>query len=136
MVIVLVILAILVVSAGGLYAYKWIQQLKLERMIKHEYDVAVTIWKYARLVKSQTDEALKRGGGVIDFQKIAVPHSRGYKVSLELAATGFKIYAVPDRHNKTGRLSFYTDQTLTVRASDRGGARATVDDVEYPGVGG
>jgi hypothetical protein len=102
-------------------------------MRQNEYETAVTIWDYARLVKSEIDEAIHQGTGVIDFTKITVPHSRGYKVSIELIGSYFRIYASPDRHAKTGLLSFVTDNTLTVKAADHAGAQAASDDPEYKG---
>jgi len=75
----------------------------------------------------------KPGAGVLDFTKITVPHSQGYRISLELIGGYFRIYAVPARYNRTGRLSFLTDNTLSVRASDRAGQQATSEDAEYKG---
>ena len=71
--------------------------------------------------------------GVLDFTKITVPHSQGYRISLELIGGYFRVYAVPARYNITGRLSFLTDNTLSVRASDRAGQQASCEDGEYKG---
>ncbi|MFY9572506.1 MAG: hypothetical protein WAV20_13990, partial [Blastocatellia bacterium] len=94
---------------------------------------AVTLWEYARVVKEQIDNTIRLGSGVLDFTKIAVPHSQGYKISFELIGVYFRIYAVPARYNRTGKLSFLTDNTLSVRASDRAGQQATSEDGEYKG---
>lgn len=102
-------------------------------MKQNEYDAAVTIWEYARLVKTEIDEAIRQGTGIIDFTRITVPHSKGYRVSLELIGSYFRVYAIPGRHAKTGRLSFVTDNTLIVRAADRDGEQATCGDPEYKG---
>ncbi|MCI0487504.1 MAG: hypothetical protein L0229_12995 [Blastocatellia bacterium] len=134
MAIALVIIALVFVTALGLHAYKRMMESREARMTENEYNTAVTLWNYARLVKSQIDEAARQGTGVIDFYKITVPHSSGYKMSLELISHSFRIYAIPDRYNRTGRLSFYTDSTITVRASDRSGGRATANDQEYAGT--
>lgn len=107
--------------------------MREQRMNANEYEVAVMLWNYARQVKSEIDEAVRRGSMVLDFQKIAVPHSRGYKVSIELAGTSFKVFAVPEQYNKTGRLSFFADSSITVRACDRAGDQATEQDSEYTG---
>ena len=133
MVIILIILAGVFVCALGLHGYKQLQIRREKRMCQHEYDTAVTLWEYARLVREQIDGAVRQGKGVLDFQTITVPHSPGYRVSLELIGTYFRVYAVPNKYNRTGRLSFVTDTTLSVRASDRAGNPASADDPEYEG---
>jgi len=133
MAIVLVILASIFVIALGLHAYKQLMQRRLQRMVENEYNAAVTLWNYGRLVKSQLDETVQQRVGVIDFYKITVPHSPGYRVALELSSYRFRVYAVPERYHRTGRLSFYLDNEVTVRASDRAGERAGEQDPEYEG---
>jgi hypothetical protein len=133
---ILIILAAVSVCAVGLHAYKQYRIRQQERMNQNEYNAALTIWEYARVVKSQIDDAIQQGTGVIDFTKITVPHSQGYKVSLELIGSYFRVYAAPDRYARTGRLSFVADNTLVVRAADRSGEHATADDPEYKGDSG
>jgi hypothetical protein len=136
MVIVLIILAAIFVGVLGAHAYKQFKIREQQRMSENEYKIAVTLWEYARLVKQQVDGASRHGTGVLDFTKITVPHSQGYRISLELIGGYFRVYAVPDRYNRTGRLSFLTDNTLSVRASDRGGQQSTSEDPEYKGEQG
>ena len=131
--IILVVLSAVFVGALALHAYKQYKIRLQQRIGENEYAVAVTIWEYARLVKSEIDDAIRQGAGVLDFAKIAMPHSQGYKVSLELVGSYFRIYAAPDRYAKTGKLSFVADNTLIVRAADRSGERAAADDPEYKG---
>jgi hypothetical protein len=100
-------------------------------MNENEYNAAVTSWEYARMVKDAVDTAIRQGSGVLDFTKITVPHTQGYQISLELIGAYFRVYAVPARYNRTGRLSFLTDNTLSVRASNRSGQPATAEDGEY-----
>jgi hypothetical protein len=102
-------------------------------MKQNQYDAAVTVWEYATLVKNQISAAVREGSDVLDFSKIAVPHSSGYKVSLELMGHYFRVHAVPANYNKTGRLSFYIDNALSVRAADHAGAPASAEDLEYEG---
>ena len=132
-VIILIIITAIFVCALALHFYKQYKIRLRQRMKQNEYDTAVTIWDYARLVKSEIDEAIHQATGVIDFTKITVPHSQGYKVSIELIGSYFRIYASPDRYAKTGLLSFVTDNTLTVKAADHAGAQAASDDPEYKG---
>ena len=133
MVIILIILAGVFVCALGLHGYKQLQVRREKRMGQNEYNTAVTLWEYARLVREQIDAAVRQGKGVLDFATITVPHSQGYRVSLELIGTYFRVYAVPNKYNRTGKLSFVTDTTLEVRASDRAGNPASADDPEYQG---
>ena len=133
MVIVLIILAATFLGVLGAHAYKQFKVREQQRINTNEYKVAVTIWEYARLVKQQVDGATRLGTGVLDFSKMTVPHSEGYRISLELIGGYFRIYAVPSRYNRTGKLSFLTDNTLSVRASDRAGHQSTSEDPEYKG---
>jgi hypothetical protein len=131
MVILLVILAAVFVGVLGVHFYKQYKLLQQRQMNENEYNAAVTSWEYARLVKDRIDIAIRQGTGVLDFTNITVPHTRGYEISLELIGAYFRVYAVPARYNRTGRLSFLTDNTLSVRASNRSGLPATTDDGEY-----
>ncbi len=131
MAIVLVILASVFAGVLGVHAYKQFKVRQQRRMNENEYNTAVTLWEYARLVKDKIDTSIRQGSGVLDFTSITVPHAQGYKISLELIGAYFRIYAVPVKYNRTGRLSFLTDNTLSVRASARLGQQATSEDGEY-----
>lgn len=133
MAIVLVIVAGIFVGALGLHGYKQFKVGQERRIGENEYNVAVALWEFGGLVKSQIDDALRKGKGVLDFTNITIPSSQGYKVTLELIGTYFRVYAVPLKYARTGRLSFLTDNTLTVRAADRAGRRASAEDAEYKG---
>ncbi len=133
MAIALIILTVVFLGVLGVHSYKQ-YKIRLQRqMSENEYNAAVALWDFARVVKQQIDGSLRHGSGVLDFTKLSVPHSKGYETSLELIGAYFRIYAVPTRYNRTGRLSFLTDNTLSVRASDRAGQRATSEDGEYQG---
>jgi len=133
MAIVLVILAAVFVGVLVAHAYRQFKIRQLRRMSENEYHTAVVVWEYGRLVKQQVESAVRLGTGVLDFTKITVPHSPGYRISLELIGGYFRVYAVPSRYKRTGMLSFLTDNTLSVRASDRAGQQATSEDAEYKG---
>ena len=133
MAIVLVILTIVFVGVLGVHSYKQYKIRQQRQMSENEYTCAVTLWEFARVVKGQIDGAIREGSSVLDFTRISVPHSAGYEISLELLGVYFRIYAVPSRYNRTGKLSFLTDNTLSVRASDRAGQQATSEDGEYKG---
>jgi hypothetical protein len=136
MAIVLLILTIIFVAGLALHAYKRLSQLREERIRENEYNTAVTLWEFARTVKSNLDDVTRKGTGVLDFSRILVPHSQGYRVSLELSGYNFKVHGVPSRHRRSGRLSFYIDNSMTLRARDRNGGQATAEDAEYTGEPG
>lgn len=52
----------------------------------------------------------------------------GYKIDVRLVGEGFEITAVPAEYGKTGKLSFFLDQSGVVRGADHGGAAATASD--------
>ena len=133
MTILLIILAAIFLGVLGLHTYKQFLIRQQRRIDENEYNVAVTLWEFARELKQHLDNAIHRSNGVLDFTAITVPHSSGYKISLELIGVYFRVYAVPVRYARTGRLSFLTDNTLSVRASDRSGQQATSEDGEYKG---
>ena len=131
--IVLVILAAVFVGVLVVHAYRQFKIRQQRQIDENEYNAAVTVWEFARFVKAEIDGSIRQGTDVLDFTNITVPHSQGYQVSLELIGAYFRIYAVPTRYNRTGKLSFLTDNTLSVRASDRSGKQATSEDGEYKG---
>jgi hypothetical protein len=133
MLIVLIILAAVFLAVLGVNAYKQWKIRLGQRMHENEYNVAVTVWEYARIVKDQVDQSVRVGKGVLDFTGLTVPHSRGYSLSLEMIGPYFRVYAVPERYNRTGKLSFLTDSSLSVRAADREGLQASPEDDEYRG---
>ena len=133
MAIVLVILAAVFVGVLAVHGYKQFKIKQQRQMNENEYNAAVTLWEFARVVKGEIDGAIRQGTGVLDFTKITLPHTQGYEISIELIGAYFRIYAVPTRYHRSGKLSFLTDNTLSVRASDRNGRQATSEDGEYKG---
>jgi hypothetical protein len=133
MAIVLVLLVTVFVGVLGVHGYRQFKIKQQHQMKQNEYNAAVTLWEFACGVREQIDGAVRLGTGVLDFTTITVPHTQGYELSLELIGAYFRIYAVPARYNRTGKLSFLTDNTLSVRASDREGQQASSEDGEYKG---
>jgi hypothetical protein len=127
------IFGVFLLSSSAIVGFSFfaIQQYKKrqERQLReNENTAAITIRDYARTVKTLLDESKRNGISSIGFQQMAVPTSCGYHLSIELSAHTFQIYGVPDIHNKTGRLSFYADHSLILKAADNGGALATAKD--------
>jgi hypothetical protein len=89
MVIVLIVLSAVFILALGMRIYKRVEQRRQERIRENEYNAAVTLWNFARDLKAQIDDALRQGGGLLDFKKITIPHSQGYRMSLELSGYSF-----------------------------------------------
>lgn len=63
--------------------------------------------------------------GVMEKERL---ESNGYKVDLRLTAEGFEVTAVPTEYGKTGKLSFFMDQSGLIHGADRGGAAASASD--------
>jgi hypothetical protein len=51
-----------------------------------------------------------------------------YKFSMTLTPEGFEVSAVPVEYGKTGKLSFFIDQSGVMRGGDHGGTAATASD--------
>jgi hypothetical protein len=134
MAIILIILAAALLLLLGWYGYRFYQERLERRMSDNEYNTAVTLWEFAKQIKTEIDQVMRSGKGVLNFTNITVPSSAGYRVSLELIGAYFRVHAVPARYAKTGRLSFVADTTLTVRAADHQGQAASIEDDEYQGV--
>lgn len=134
MIIIIVTLSAVFIAAMGFYAYKRVLQIREKRMADNEYNIAVTLWKYSTVLRTELDQALRKSQGVLDYGKITVPHSTGYKVSLELEGHSFRVNGIPEQYNRSGRLSFVVDNSLTVRSGDHQGDFATVQDDEYAGT--
>jgi len=131
MTITLILLALIAIAALGFHLHKRMGQIRERRIKDNEHETAVVIWTFARDLKTQLDGVIREGSGVISFNNIRVPHGPGYHLTLELAGFDFRIHGLPERLAKSGRLSFFIDKSLTLRASERNGEPASTDDPEY-----
>lgn len=52
----------------------------------------------------------------------------GYRVELNVSGNKFEAIAVPTEYGKTGRLSYFIDESGVLRAGDHGGGSATIAD--------
>ncbi|MEP6740972.1 MAG: DUF3352 domain-containing protein [bacterium] len=52
----------------------------------------------------------------------------GYKIDLIVSGSKFEVSAVPLEYGKTGRLSYFVDESAMVRGGDHGGGPATISD--------
>jgi hypothetical protein len=56
----------------------------------------------------------------------------GYKIDLILSGEGFEARATPNEYGKSGKRSFFIDQSTVLRGGDHGGGPATVADKAEP----
>lgn len=69
---------------------------------------------------------------------LATGEKYGYVFSVTLVtnpsnqSTGFQVLAVPQRYGRSGRRSFYLDESGVIRGADRQGAPANADDLPIP----
>ncbi len=52
----------------------------------------------------------------------------GYHVEVTVSSTKFEISAVPTEYGKTGKMSYFLDETSVLRGGDHGGGPAGVSD--------
>jgi hypothetical protein len=52
----------------------------------------------------------------------------GYKIEVNVSDTSFFATAIPVEYGKTGKLSFFIDESNVLRGGDHGGGPATVAD--------
>ena len=133
MYIIITILALIALGWLSWLGRRELERRRRKRMSDNAYNTALTLWNFARVVKDHLDEISRGRSEVIDFTNISVPTGTGYNVCLELAGYGFRIHAVPEKYDRTGRVSLYVDNALTVRAWDHRGRNASAQDPEYTG---
>jgi len=69
------------------------------------------------------DELIK--AGLVNKELV---QNYGYKIDLTVSGSKFEVVAVPNEYGKTGKLSFFIDETSVLRAGDHGGGPATIAD--------
>jgi hypothetical protein len=71
------------------------------------------------------DELIKAG-----LVSSEITQNYGYKFQLKVSGTHYEVTAVPVEYGKTGKLSFFIDETGVLRGDDHAGAPATSADKE------
>lgn len=91
---------------------------------------AELIYFKAKQTYAPLEELIKLGGVSPDLADGIV---NGYRFVVQVQANGqrFTVTAVPVTYGKTGRLSFFTDQTNLIRAEDKAGQPASVTAAAY-----
>ena len=54
--------------------------------------------------------------------------ANGYKFTVNIVGDGFEARAWPDEYGKTGKMSFFINEAMTLRGADHGGGPATIAD--------
>jgi hypothetical protein len=52
----------------------------------------------------------------------------GYKIEVTLSSNKFEVSAVPVEYGKTGKSSYFLDESSVLRSADHGGGPATISD--------
>lgn len=71
-----------------------------------------------------TLDELEKGG----FLNKDMFNKNGYKVEVNVLSNRFEATATPIEYGKTGRLSYFVDETGVLRAGDHAGGAATISD--------
>jgi hypothetical protein len=58
----------------------------------------------------------------------ALLEREGYRIEITITGDRFEVTATPTEYGKTGRQSFYMDESGVIRGADHGGQPATVAD--------
>lgn len=81
--------------------------------------------------KYSTLEELIRLGGVSNQLSSGITSGYRFELILNEKDQSFSVIAVPTVYGRTGKLSFYSDQTNLIRAEDKGGKPATTASPAY-----
>jgi Protein of unknown function (DUF3352) len=78
------------------------------------------------IAESPTPGDKEKLAGLVIFKDM-IEHS-GYKFEMTASSSGYEVTLTPVEYGKTGRLSFYTDQSGVIRAGDHQGKAASSSD--------
>ena len=101
--------------------------------VKNERQAMTTLWTIA---SSEEGYRVSNGSGYGSLDQLIeaklLPKERlentGYRFEVTVTADSFQITAVPVEYGKTGKLSYFMDQTHIVRGADHSGGAATASD--------
>jgi hypothetical protein len=100
---------------------------------KNERSAMYTLWQIANAERQYKEKTGATYGSIEQLVETEILSKEsvataGYKIDLRVTAEGFEVTAVPTEYGKTGKLSFFLDQSGVVRGADRGGAAASASD--------
>lgn len=102
-------------------------------MVTKEREAIGTLWTIAN-AERQYKEKNKSGYASLEELMTAellpkeMLNSKSYKFEIEITADGYAITAVPVEYGKSGKMSYFMDQTGVIRGADHGGNSASASD--------
>ncbi len=100
--------------------------------IANERAVLGTLYYLVHLESS----AMSEKGSYLSLDELVAQHkitreqlvAKGYHIEVTLVGNGFEVVAVPVEYGKTGKMSYFVNESGVIRAGDHGGGRATLAD--------
>jgi hypothetical protein len=102
-------------------------------IVSNEREAISTLWTIAN-AERQFKEKNKSAYGSLEelttaeFLSKEALNSQNYKFEIVITADGYSITAVPVEYGKSGKLSYFMDQTGIIRGADHGGNPASASD--------
>jgi len=102
-------------------------------MVTKEREAIGTLWTIAN-AERRYKEKNKSGYASLEelmtaeFLPKEMLNSRSYKFEIEITADGYAISAVPVEYGKSGKMSYFMDQTGVIHGADHGGSPASASD--------
>jgi hypothetical protein len=101
--------------------------------VKNERAAMTTLWSISNAEREFKE---KNKSGFASFDELIAAElftkerldTAHYKFEMTVIADGFTVSAVPVEYGKSGKLSFYLDQTGLIRGADHGGGPASASD--------
>ena len=101
--------------------------------VKNERQAMSSLWQVSYAQRSYKEKNGSRYGsleeliaeGMLSEDAMKNEH---YKIAMTVTAEGFEVSAVPVEYGKTGKLSFFMDQSGIMRGGDHGGGAASASD--------
>ena len=122
--------SVLLVSVAGLAA-----MANPPAIVGKEREATSTLWSIANAERRYKEKNATYGSleelAAGEFMEKTALNSQNYKFEVLVTAEGYAITAVPIEYGKSGKLSFFLDQTGTTRAADHGGNPASASDPPF-----
>ena len=101
--------------------------------VKNERAAMSTLWQVSYAQQSYKEQHKTRYGSLEELVAAEMlPEgalkTENYKFTMTITTEGFELTAAPVEYGKTGKLSFFLDQSGIMRGGDHGGAAATASD--------
>jgi len=104
-------------------------------IVGKEREATSTLWSIANAERRYKEKNATYGSleelTAAQFLGKEALNSQNYKFEVTITAEGYSITAVPIEYGKSGKFSFFLDQTGTTRAADHSGSPASASDPPY-----